>query len=199
MDQLQHLLKGLSTTDLIEQFAVLCALIYIILISFKSQWGWLFAAISSAIYIFICYLGKLYLETGLQIFYVTMAIYGWHEWSDPEDEANEGIVQWPFKTHFYLFSLSVVMTFILGFLFDFYTDQANPFLDAFTTMFSMVATYMVTKKVLENWLYWVVIDLVAMVLYMNRGVELTGILYLLYSVIAVFGYFNWKRSWKHQC
>lgn len=199
MDQLQHLLKGLGATDLIEQLAVLCALMYVILISFKSQWGWLFATISSAIYIFICYFGKLYLETGLQVFYVSMAIYGWYEWSDADEEENEGFTQWPLKKHTYLIGITLMLTFFTGLIFDWYTDQANPFLDAFTTMISLVATYMVTKKVLENWLYWIVIDLVAMVLYMNRGFELTGILYLLYSVIAVFGYFNWKRSLKRQC
>jgi nicotinamide mononucleotide transporter len=199
MDQLQYLLKGLGATDLLEQLAVLCALFYVVLISFKSQWGWLFATISSAIYIFICYFGKLYLETGLQVFYVAMAIYGWYEWSDADEEENEGFTQWSLKKHAYLIAITMILTFFTGLIFDWYTDQANPFLDAFTAMFSLVATYMVTKKVLENWLYWIVIDLVAMILYMNRGFELTAILYLLYSVIAVFGYFNWKRSWKRQC
>lgn len=196
MEQLQHLLTGLGATDFLEQAAVLCALLYVVLISLKSQWGWLFATISSVIYIFICYVGKLYLETGLQVFYVAMAIFGWYEWSDSEDEANKGFMQWSLKKHVFLIAGTMVLTFLTGLLFDTYTDQANPFLDAFTTMFSLVATYMVTKKVLENWLYWIVIDLVAMVLYMNRGFELTGILYLLYSVIAIFGYFNWKRTFK---
>jgi nicotinamide mononucleotide transporter len=194
MEQLQHLLTGLGATDLLEQVAVLCALLYVVLISFKSQWGWLFATISSAIYIFICYFGKLYLETGLQVFYVAMAIYGWYEWSDAEDETNQGIKRWSPKTHMYLISGSLVLTLITGLVFDVYTDQANPYLDAFTTVFSLAATYMVTQKILENWLYWIVIDLVATLLYVNRGLELTGILYLLYTVIAVFGFFNWKKT-----
>jgi nicotinamide mononucleotide transporter len=198
MEQLQHLLTGLGATDLLEQVAVLCALLYVVLISFKSQWGWLFATISSAIYIFICYFGKLYLETGLQVFYVAMAIYGWYEWSDAEDETNQGIKQWSSKTHMYLISGSLVLTMITGMVFDLYTDQANPYLDAFTTIFSLAATYMVTQKILENWLYWIVIDLVATLLYVNRGLELTGILYLLYTVIAVFGFFNWKKTFKLQ-
>ena len=198
MEQLQHLLTGLGATDLLEQVAVLCALLNVVLISFKSQWGWLFATISSAIYIFICYFGKLYLETGLQVFYVAMAIYGWYEWSDAEDETNQGIKQWSSKTHMYLICGSLVLTVITGMVFDVYTDQANPYLDAFTTVFSLSATYMVTKKILENWLYWIVIDLVATLLYVNRGLELTGILYLLYTVIAVFGFFNWKKTFKLQ-
>jgi nicotinamide mononucleotide transporter len=198
MEQLQHLLTGLGATDLLEQVAVLCALLYVVLISFKSQWGWLFATISSAIYIFICYFGKLYLETGLQVFYVAMALYGWYEWSDAEDETNQGIKLWSPKTHMYLISGSLVLTVITGLVFDVYTDQANPYLDAFTTVFSLAATYMVTQKILENWLYWIVIDLVATLLYVNRGLELTGILYLLYTVIAVFGFFNWKKTFKLQ-
>jgi nicotinamide mononucleotide transporter len=198
MEQLKHLLAGLGATDLLEQVAVLCALIYVLLISFRSQWGWLFATISSFVYIFICYIGKLYLETGLQVFYVAMAIYGWYEWSDAEDEVQEGIVQWKLKTHAYLIIGGLFLVLITGVIVNSYTDQANPFMDAFTTIFSLVATYMVTKKVLENWLYWIVIDMVAVILYVNRGLELSGGLYLFYTIISVFGYFNWNKTYSRK-
>lgn len=194
MEQLKHLLTGLGATNFMEYAAVICALMYIVLISLKNQWGWLFATISSAIYIFICYYGKLYLETGLQVFYVAMAIYGWYEWSDADDEPNEGIIQWSKKTHVYIISTGLILTILTGIFFNIYTDQAQPFLDAFTTIFSLIATYMVTKKVLENWFYWIVIDLVAIFLYVNRGLELSGLLYILYTIIAFYGYFNWKKT-----
>jgi nicotinamide mononucleotide transporter len=198
MEQLNHLLTGLGATDILEQVAVLCALLYILLISFKSQWGWLFATISSGVYIFICYFGKLYLETGLQVFYVAMAVYGWYEWSDNEYEAEEGIVQWKFKTHLYLVFGGLLVALITGITFKLYTDQANPFMDAFTTVFSLIATYMVTKKVLENWLYWIVIDIVAAILHVNRGLELTGVLYIVYTVLSVFGYYYWNKSFSRK-
>ncbi len=194
MEQLKHLLTGLGATNLMEYVAVICALIYVALISLKNQWGWLFATISSAIYIFICYYGKLYLETGLQVFYVAMAIYGWYEWSDADDEPKEGIIQWSNKTHVFIISAGLIVTILTGIFFNIYTDQAQPFLDAFTTIFSLIATYMITKKVLENWFYWIVIDLVATFLYVNRGLELSGLLYLLYTIIAFYGYFNWKKT-----
>jgi nicotinamide mononucleotide transporter len=194
MEQLKHLLTGLGATNLMEYVAVICALIYVALISLKNQWGWLFATISSVIYIFICYYGKLYLETGLQVFYVAMAIYGWYEWSDADDEPKEGIIQWSNKTHIFIISAGLIVTILTGIFFNIYTDQAQPFLDAFTTIFSLIATYMVTKKVLENWFYWIVIDLVATFLYVNRGLELSGLLYLLYTIIAFYGYFNWKKT-----
>ena len=194
MEQLKHLLTGLGATNLMEYVAVICALIYVALISLKNQWGWLFATISSAIYIFICYYGKLYLETGLQVFYVAMAIYGWYEWSDADDEPKEGIIQWSNKTHVFIISAGLIVTILTGIFFNIYTDQAQPFLDAFTTIFSLIATYMITKKVLENWFYWIVIDLVATFLYVNRGLELSGLLYILYTIIAFYGYFNWKKT-----
>lgn len=194
MEQLKHLLTGLGATNLMEYVAVICALIYVALISLKNQWGWLFATISSAIYIFICYYGKLYLETGLQVFYVAMAIYGWYEWSDADDDPKEGIIQWSNKTHVFIISAGLIVTILTGIFFNIYTDQAQPFLDAFTTIFSLIATYMITKKVLENWFYWIVIDLVATFLYVNRGLELSGLLYLLYTIIAFYGYFNWKKT-----
>ena len=127
MEQLKHLLTGLGATNLMEYVAVICALIYVALISLKNQWGWLFATISSAIYIFICYYGKLYLETGLQVFYVAMAIYGWYEWSDADDEPKEGIIQWSNKTHVFIISAGLIVTILTGIFFNIYTDQAQPF------------------------------------------------------------------------
>jgi nicotinamide mononucleotide transporter len=194
MKQLQHLLSGIGATEFLEYLAVLCAVLYVLLISFRNQWGWLFATINAIIYCIICYFSKLYLETGLQLFYVVMAIYGWYEWSDEDDDLEEKVRRWPLKIHLYILSFGVPLAALTGLLFFLFTDQANPYLDAFTTLFSLIATFMVTKKILENWLYWIVIDLVAMQLYNSRGLELTAALYFFYAVVSVFGYFNWKKN-----
>ena len=73
-----------------------------------------------------------------------------------------------------------------------------PYTDAFTTVFSLAATFMVTKKVLNNWLYWVVIDLVSIFLYMSRGLELAAVQYLLFTVLAILGWIQWRKQYKLQ-
>jgi nicotinamide mononucleotide transporter len=84
----------------------------------------------------------------------------------------------------------------LGYFFTIYTSSKMPIIDSFTTVFSVIATYMLTKKIIENWLYWVVIDILSIYLYFNRELHLTSLLFILYSIIAIFGYYSWLRHSK---
>jgi nicotinamide mononucleotide transporter len=84
----------------------------------------------------------------------------------------------------------------MGFYFSTYTSAKMPIVDSFTTIFSIIATYLVTKKVLENWLYWIVIDVVSIYLYFGRDLHLTSLLFIVYTVIAIFGYFSWIKKVK---
>ena len=83
---------------------------------------------------------------------------------------------------------------LLGFYLSIYSTAKMPIIDSFTTVFSVIATYMVTKKVLENWLYWIVIDIVSVYLYFSRDLQLTSLLFVIYTIVAIFGYFSWKKK-----
>ena len=178
--------------------AVLCGLLYVILISFKKISAWFFAVVSSALYIYLCYISQLYLETGLQVFYLAMGLYGWYEWTEDSKDHVEPIIRWPLKYHLINILASTALMMVLGFLFDTYTDQMNPYADAFTTVFSLTATFMVTRKVLENWIYWIIIDAVGTYLFASRGLYMSSGLFILYTIIAFFGFFNWMRLYKQQ-
>lgn len=209
---LDGLIEGILATSLIEWVAVATSLTYVILAAQKRILCWLFAFISSSLYVYLCFSTQLYLETVLQFFYVVMAIVGFVLWSrsakeedlingDILDEPNEtsdkkrsGIVRWPVEYHIVNVLLSTIAAILLGFLFSIYTNQANPYVDAATTVFSLAATFMVTKKVLENWIYWIIIDTVSVYLYFSRGLQLTAVLFVLFTVLAIVGYFSWKKS-----
>jgi nicotinamide mononucleotide transporter len=94
--------------------------------------------------------------------------------------------------------ISTLLTVLLGFIFSAFTSQQLPYLDAFTTVFSIGATFMVTQKVLENWMYWIVIDLLSIHLYAHRDLNLTAVLFALYTIIAVVGYFRWRKAFRLQ-
>ena len=94
--------------------------------------------------------------------------------------------------------LSGVTALLIGYIFDKYTAQANPYIDAFTTCYSLSATYMVTKKIIGNWLYWIVIDLVSIYLYAQRDYYLTAVQYGLFTLLAVYGYKVWRKEYKLQ-
>ena len=198
LEIVQNIKIGFINTSIIEWLGVLTGLLYVILISFKNITAWLFALLSSAIYVYLCFISNLFLETGLQLFYVAMAIFGWLKWKKDSLENETNIIKWDYRLHLLNILISGSLTFIIGYIFDNFTSQANPYTDAFSTIFSLVATFMVTKKVLENWIYWVFIDAVCIYLFASRGLYLTSLLFILYTSIAVIGYFQWRSLFKLQ-
>lgn len=179
--------------SIVESIAVFFSILYVVLAVRENIWCWGAACISVSIYIYICYTAKLYPETGLQIFYLIMAGVGYYMWNK---DNKEEIKEWSELKHLGIIFLGTILTFFMGFYFSIYTDSAMPITDSFTTIFSLIATYMVVKKVLGNWLYWIVIDLVSVYLYFNRDLHLTSLLFIIYTIIAVFGYFSWVNRMK---
>ena len=192
-DILQIISKLNFNWSITESTAVFFSILYVILAIKENVWCWGAAAISVILYIYICYTAQLYPETGLQFFYLLMAIYGYYQWN--KNDSTLKIQQWTITKHLLTLLLGALLTFLMGFYFSIYTNAAMPLVDSFTTVFSVFATYMVTKKVIENWLYWIVIDAVSVYLYFSRDLHLTSLLFLAYTIIAIFGYLSWlKRS-----
>jgi nicotinamide mononucleotide transporter len=179
--------------SIIESIAVFFSILYVLLAAKESIWCWAAAAISVVLYIYICYNAQLYPETGLQIFYFIMAIIGHYMWNK---QGKERIKQWSEIKHLLIILSGAILTFFMGFYFSTYTNSQLPIIDSFTTVFSIIATYMVIKKVVGNWLYWIVIDAVSVYLYFSRDLHLTSLLFIAYTFIAVFGYFAWMKKIK---
>ena len=179
--------------DWIESSAVLMSVLYVFFAAKENIWCWFFGAISAILYTYICFNIKLYAETFLQLFYLIMSVIGYISWKKTEVSK---INQWSVKKHLILILLSIIFVFIVGFLLSIRTDAKMPLVDTFTTVFSVVATILVIKKVLENWLYWIVIDLVSIFLYFERDLHLSSILFMIYTIIAIKGYFSWIEKSK---
>ncbi len=187
----------------IEFFAVTLSIIYVTLASRENHNCWYFGILSVSIYIYICLDALLYAETLLQIVYLFLSFYGLYSWKKKSyvNESLENtkvlnlkISEWSIKKHFTYITIFTIVSFSIGILLNSFTKSELPFIDAFTTTFSLLATYMTVKKVLENWLYWIVIDLTSVFLYHERDLHLTAFLFIIYTVIATFAYFNWKRK-----
>ena len=186
----------LNTTPL-EWIAVISSLFYVLLIARKTIKGWFFALISSAIYVYLCFVNDYFLESALQIFYFGMGVYGWLTWQKTRNDV-QFIRRWKLKYHLINVVISALLTVLLGFIFSVYTSQKLPYLDAFTTVFSIAATFMVTRKVLENWIYWIVIDVLSIQLYAYRNLNLTAVLFALFTIIAIVGFFKWRKAYRLQ-
>lgn len=197
MSFITSVFEGIKSTSLIEWLAVVSTIMYVILVAKRLIICWLFAFVGSALFVYLCYEGNLYIESILQLFYVIMAVVGWLSWKKSALKDNT-IVKWKMNSHLLNVAISGVLAFILGYLFEIYSNQANPYIDAFTTLYSLSATYMVTKKILGNWIYWIIIDLVSIYLYAQRDYNLTAVQYGLFTILAVFGFFAWRKEYKTQ-
>lgn len=179
-----------------ESIAVLSAIVYVYLASKGRRLCFLFGLISSAIYVYLTIELKFYFDTFINTYYIYMSFAGWFAWK--KQKGGEIVVQ---KLPNKILSLSLLigfpLTLLLAFWADRYTDASIPYLDAFTTVFSVIATWMVVKRYLENWLFWIIIDSVAAAMYFYKELYLTALLFLIYTIIAFNGYFKWKKLLRH--
>ena len=185
--------------DLIDQYwmeflAVVSAIVYLLLAVRQDIRCWFAAILSSFLYFFIMFSAGLYMEAGLQIFYILMAVYGWSQWRE-ESKTNIkfSVKTWKPIKHLFVISLIFLLALASGLILEKFTNAVFPFIDALTTWGAIVATYMVAKKLLENWIYWFVIDSISIFLFMSRGLVLTSILFFIYLIIIYFGYKSWAR------
>jgi nicotinamide mononucleotide transporter len=172
----------------IEGAAVVSGLLYTLLLIAHNPICWPFAIISSGLFIGLCFGRKIYAETLLHLFYLGMAIYGWMVFNQPQTRESWDLNWWQHLV--FIAGLSAI-TYALGKLLQKRTDAALPFLDSFTTVFSMGATMLMVNLILENWLYFIVINLFAIRLYASRGLWLAAVLMGIYAIMAVYGYFSW--------
>jgi nicotinamide mononucleotide transporter len=194
---IETIIQQLQGSSWLELVAVIFAIAYLVLAVRENILCWYAAFISTSIFLVIFWQVKLYMESGLQVYYLAMAIYGWYQWTrGGTKHTGIAITTWSTKTHVSVLALVIAATIISGLLLQTYSDARLPYLDSFTTWASVVTTYMVAKKVLENWLYWLVIDSVAIYLYLDRELYFTALLFLAYIVIVIFGFYIWFQEYR---
>ena len=201
----------LSVYSIPEIIAVLASLTYVILASREHRGCWPAAILGSSIYVLVFFQYQLYMDSALNIFYVVMAVYGWIMWKNRQPKidllaaATENktnikttIKIWDCKKHINAIASIILLSALSGFYLDNYTDAAFPYFDSLTTWSSFLATWMVVNKILETWLYWIVIDAASIYLYISKELYFTALLFALYVIIATYGYFHWKMLYQQK-
>ena len=178
---------------LAEGTAVILAVLYLLLAMRQHILCWLCWIISSCLYLYVMYEAGLYMESILQIFYIIMGFYGWSQWNKSDDQASFQVNRWSPVNHLIAIAVVLMLTFASGKVLELYTEAAMPFIDALTTWGAVVTTYMVAKKLLENWVYWFVIDSISIYLFVSRELYFTAFLFLVYLFIIVIGYRSWRE------
>lgn len=203
---LENMETAAQTMSYWELAAVITGIIYVVLAAKENIWCWLFGIISSAIYIFLFIQAQLYAESFLYSYYVIAGLYGWYAWQkrrpiktveDSETTALK-ISSWSLKNHALIIVTGILLSLVLFLLLKQYTNAALPLIDAHTTIFSFMATYMVTQKLLYNWIYWIIIDLVSIGLYASRELYLSSGLMIIYTIVAIIGFIKWRKIYLQQ-
>ena len=178
----------------LEIFAVIFALLYLFLAMKQNIACWYAAFISTLIYIIIYWDVSLYMESLLNFYYLLMAIYGWINWNKKSQIDKNYVISWSYQNRIVVILLILILTVISGFSLQ-KTDAVYPYLDSFTTWASVITTFMVAQKILSNWIFWIIINSVAIFLNFDRELYLTVILLMTYQVMSIYGYYQWRKSY----
>lgn len=181
----------------LEIIAVVLNLIYLILLIKEQIACWFFGVSGSIVSIYLFYSIGLYSESILYIYYVFIGIYGYQLWkkkNKPKNNLNIRTIS--LKKHFLIVISGIVLALIAGQYFKSHTDAVNPYLDAFTTIFSFIASFLEARKILSSWLFWIVINTATILLYFQQSLDYYLSLIIIYIAFSFIGYIDWKK--KHQ-
>ncbi len=180
----------------VELIGSILGLAYIFLSIRQSIFTWPVGLATSALYVYVFFSAKFYADMLLQVYYVGISIYGWYHWlkGNPAKNANLFVSKMPKSYYWPVIIVTVLLSLLFIFGLKKYTDSPVPVADSITTALSIVATWMLARKYLEQWLIWVFVDFFSVGLYVWKGLWPTAILFVIYTVMAILGYISWKKD-----
>lgn len=163
----------------------------------QSAWLWPTGILTSLFYIYIFFIAKFYADMGLQVYYVFVSIYGWYYWLKGKREVGEDlpVVRLQARMAWQLAGITVLLFGLIAYILVNYTDSPLPYWDTFTTSLSIVATWMLARKILEQWWLWIVVNIVSLALYVYKGLYPTVVLFAFYTLLSFVGLRQWRRSY----
>jgi nicotinamide mononucleotide transporter len=181
----------------VETSAAALGLVGIYLQIKQNPWYWLSAILMVLLYIYVFYVSGFYADMSFQFYYLVVGIYGWIHWvrSRGAYESNEirayklSLKQWGLSLLF-----SLVFFAIIFFILERFTNSQVALGDAFTTALSITATWLLARRILENWLFWIIVNVVSTNLYIDKGLYPSALLFAVLTVLAVVGYIKWRKA-----
>ena len=194
----QSVINQFQHTSLLEWIGTISGFICIYLAAKENVWNWPVSIISVVTYSIVFYQSKLYGDAVLQLYFLATAFYGWYFWLKKEATEDKPISSIHLKEWVFIIAGIAVLTGLLGLFLQKYTDTDVPYADGFCTAMSFTAQLLMTRKILQNWLIWIVVDICYVPLYLHKHLSLTALLYFALIILAVMGYKDWRKTYREQ-
>ncbi len=194
------IINGIISTSVLEWVAVVTGIASVWYSMKEDILVYPTGIISVLIYVYLTLQGKLYADMGVNFYYFVMSVYGWYFWLHPKNKDREQVKVTTNNARENLITLVLLFS-SFGILFGvltYYTDSDVPFWDALNTCFAIVGMWLMARKKLENWIAWILTDLLSIPLYFYKGYVLTSFQFLFFTALAFAGYVAWKKSLKQQ-
>lgn len=192
----QHITEQFKQTSGLEWFGTVTGFLCVYLAAKQHISNWPVSILSVAAYGILFFNYQLYGDAVLQIYFLATALYGWYYWIKRRQEHEKPVVRFGYARMLAVTAAVIVLSVLLGLFLDHFTNTNVPYADGFCTAMSFVAQFLMTRKVLQNWLLWIIVDICYIPLYIYKNLYLTALLYALFLVLAAIGYIDWKKSWK---
>lgn len=193
-----RILDAWAATSAFEAVAAALGVVYLVLVIRQNRWCWVAAFVSTLMYLWVFAEARLYMQAALQGYYVAMAVYGWVLWRGGAGRPALAVTRGTWRLHAVGIAAVGLATAVSAWGLARGTDSAQPLLDSFTTWASVYTTWLVARKVLENWAWWFVIDALIAVLCWQQQLYATAALYALYLVLVLVGWRAWQRDWQRR-
>ncbi|MFT4857571.1 MAG: nicotinamide mononucleotide transporter [Algoriphagus sp.] len=189
--------EGLQQMTWLEGVAVVFGIVSVFYSMKEHIWVYPTGIVSTLIYVWICLQYKLYADMGINAYYFSMSIFGWYVWTHPKEGQKVLPVTW-LKPSGWAISIGIFLASFLTLylVLSRFTDSDVPYWDSFTTASAFVGMWLMAKKKVENWIAWIITDLVSVPLYFHKGLILTSFQFLFFTILATLGLIAWIKSAK---
>lgn len=188
-----------TSSTMLEIVATMTGLICVWLTAKENIWAWPIGLVNVACFFYMFWEVKLYADMMLQLFFFILGVYGWFIWLTKRGQAKVRPTRRirPAMAGF-LIVLQFVVTAVWGYMLAEHTDASIPYVDAFIATLSLIAQYLLSNKILENWYCWLLVDVLSIGMYAYKGLFAVSFLYVVFLGIALFGCMQWRKQWKMQ-
>jgi nicotinamide mononucleotide transporter len=195
---LDAFVAGLAATSPLEAASVILGLGYSLLAVRRSRWCWVSGGLSSMILVYLFARARLPMQSALQVYYIAMSVYGFRSWVRHEQDASSVVTTWPLRAHVAAWIGILALSALSSRWLAAETGAAWPFLDSMTTWTSLFATWLVVRMKLENWLYWIAIDVVLVYLSAAQKLSFVAFMFAAYLFISAAGFVTWLKAYRLQ-